>query len=92
LEVAVLVLVLAVYLLSIASTLRTVARTLGLVTFGVRAIEKQTEPLGPVLRDVNAGLEQVAALLGLPPAERRLGERTVEAVEHGSTREVSGGG
>ena len=92
LEVALLVLVLAVYLLSIAATLRTVARTLGLVTFGVRAIEKQTEPLGPVLRDVNAGLEQVAALLGLPPAERRVGERTVEAVEHGSTREVSGGG
>src|SRR3954471_10249051 len=91
-EVVVLVLVLAVYLLRIASTLRTVARTLGLVTFGVRAIEKQTEPLGPVLRDINAGLEQVAALLGLPPAEPRVGERTVEAVEHGSTREVSGGG
>ena len=91
-ECALLITVLALYLLSIAATLRTVARTLGLVTFGVRAIEKQTEPLGPVLRDVNAGLEQVAALLGLPPAERRVGERTVEAVEHGSTREVSGGG
>ena len=90
-EIGVLVLVLAAYLLSIAATLRTVARTLGLVTFGVRAIEKQTEPLGPVLRDINAGLEQVAGLLGLPPAERRLSERTVEAVEHGATREVSGG-
>src|ERR671934_1518766 len=90
-EVALVVLVLAVYLVSIAATLRTVARTLGLVTFGVRAIEKQTEPLGPVLRDINAGLEQVAGLLGLPPAERRLSERTVEAVEHGATREVSGG-
>src|SRR5919201_706702 len=90
-EIGVLVLILAAYLVSIAATLRTVARTLGLVTFGVRAIEKQTEPLGPVLRDINAGLEQVAGLLGLPPAERRLAERTVEAVEHGSTREVSGG-
>ncbi len=91
-EVAVLVLVLAIYLLVIAATLRSVARTLGLVTFGVRAIEKQTEPLGPVLKDINAGLEQVAAILGVPPAEPRVAERTVEAVEHGATREVSGGG
>ena len=91
-EVGVLVLVLASYLIAIAATLRTVARTLGLVTFGVRAIEKQTEPLGPVLKEINAGLEQVAGLLGIPPAERRVGERTVEAVEHGATREVSGGG
>jgi hypothetical protein len=91
-EVGLLVAVLAVYLLAIAATLRTVARTLGLVTFGVRAIEKQTEPLGPMLSDVNAALDAVAELLGLPPAEERVGERTVEAVEHGSTREVSGGG
>jgi hypothetical protein len=90
-EVALLVLVLAVYLVAIAATLRTVARTLGLVTFGVRAIEKQTEPLGPVLKEINDSLEQVAALLGVPPAEPRVGERTVEAVEHGPTREVSGG-
>src|SRR5919198_5491623 len=90
-EVALVVLVLAAYLLSIAATLRTIARTLGLITFGVRAIEKQTEPLGPVLREINEGLEQVASLLGVPPAERRLAERTVEAVQHGSTREVSGG-
>jgi hypothetical protein len=91
-EIGLLVAVLALYLLSIASTLRTVARTLGLVTFGVRAIEKQTEPLEPVLRDINAALLQVAELLGLPPAERRVSERTVEAVEHGATSEVSGGG
>ena len=89
-EIAVLVGVLAVYLLSIASTLRTIARTLGLVTFGVRAIEKQTEPLGPVLGEVNDSLEQVAALLGLPPARKRVGERTVEAVEHGAPQQVSG--
>lgn len=91
-EVAVLVLVLAGYLLAIAATLRTVARTLGLVNFGVRAIEKQTEPLGPVLRDINSGLEQVAGLLGLPPAKRRLEERTVGAVEHGEPKQMSGGG
>jgi ABC-type sulfate transport system permease component len=91
-ELGLLVAVLAVYLLSIASTLRTVARTLGLVTFGVRAIEKQTEPLGPVLRDVNESLEQVAELLGIPPARERIGERTVEAVEHGAPQQVSGSG
>jgi hypothetical protein len=91
-EVAVLVAVLALYLLVIARQLRVIARTLGLVTFGVRAIEKQTEPLGPVLRDINAALEQVAAVLGAPPAKPRVEERTVEAVEHGPTREVSGGG
>jgi hypothetical protein len=91
-EVALVVVVLAVYLLAIAATLRTVARTLGLVTFGVRAIEKQTEPLGPVLEDINGALLQVAEALGLPPAKERVSERTVEAVEHGSPHQVSGGG
>ena len=84
-EVGVLVAVLALYLLVIARQLRVVARTLGLVTFGVRAIEKQTEPLGPVLRDINGALEQVSAALGAPPAKRRVEERTIEAGEHGST-------
>jgi hypothetical protein len=91
-ELALLVAVLAIYLLTIAATLRTIARTLGLVTFGVRAIEKQTEPLGPVLKDVNDSLEQVAGLLGIPPARRRVAERNVEAVEHGATQQVSGPG
>ena len=91
-EVALLLLVLVGYLLAIARALRTTSRTLGLITFGVRAIEKQTEPLGPVLRDINDGLEQVAQALGLPPAEPRLAERQVEAIEHGATRDVSSGG
>ncbi|MBA2295676.1 MAG: hypothetical protein H0W16_11160, partial [Actinobacteria bacterium] len=47
----------------IAATLRKVSKTLGLVTFGVRAIEKQTEPIGPVLGEINAALEQVAGAL-----------------------------
>ena len=66
-EVTLLVVVLALYLIAIARTLRKVAKTLGLVTFGVRAIEKQTEPIGPVLRDINAALEQVAGALELRP-------------------------
>lgn len=63
-EVVVVIAVLAIYLIAITRALRRVSQTLGLVTFGVRAIEKQTEPLGPVLRDINGALEQVAAALG----------------------------
>lgn len=62
-EVAILVVVLATYLVLIARTLRSVSQTLGLVTFGVRAIEAQTAPIGPVLGDVNAALEGVAGAL-----------------------------
>ena len=62
-ELTILVVVLAVYLLAIAATLRKISATLGLVTFGVRAIEKQTEPIGPVASDINGALEQVADAL-----------------------------
>ena len=71
-EVVALVAVLAGYLIAIAATLRRVSRTLGQVTFGVRAIERQTQPIGPALRDVNAALEQAAATLdgGAQPTTR----------------------
>ena len=62
-EVVLVVVVLAVYLIKIAMTLNHVSKTLGLVTFGVRAIERQTEPIGPVVTDINGALEQVAAAL-----------------------------
>jgi uncharacterized protein YoxC len=62
-EVLLVVLVLAGYLIAIAAVLRRVSKTLGLVTFGVRAIEKQTQPIGPALTDINGALEQVAAAL-----------------------------
>lgn len=62
-ELAILVVVLAVYLIAIAAALRKISHTLGLVTFGVRAIEKQTEPIGPVAADINGALEQVADAL-----------------------------
>ncbi len=65
-ELVLLVVVLAVYLVVIAAKLRKVSATLGLVTFGVRAIEKQTQPIGPVLTEINGALEQVAdALAGV---------------------------
>ena len=62
-EVLLLVLVLAGYLIVINATLRRISSTLGLVTFGVRAIEKQTEPIGPTVREINGALEQVAGAL-----------------------------
>ena len=62
-ELVLLVVVLTVYLVVIAGTLRKVSKTLGLVTFGVRAIEKQTQPIGPVLGEINGALEQVAGAL-----------------------------
>lgn len=72
-EVLLLVVVLAGYLIAIAAKLRSISKTLGLVTFGVRAIEKQTANVGPALRDVNGALEQVAGALqevvGATPAD-----------------------
>ena len=62
-EVALLVAVLATYLIVIAAKLRHISHTAGLIVFGVRAIEKQTEPIGPVVGEINGALEQVAAAL-----------------------------
>lgn len=62
-EVLLVVLVLAGYLVAIARSLRRISATLGLVTFGVRAIESQTAPIGPALGTVNGALEQVAGAL-----------------------------
>ncbi len=62
-EVVLLVGVLAGYLIAIARRLRSVSSTLGSVTFGVRAIEKQTAPIAPLLGDINGALEGVAAAL-----------------------------
>src|SRR3954451_25360436 len=76
-EVALVVVVLAGYLIDIDATLRRISSTLGLVTFGVRAIDKQTHPIGPVVLEINGALEQVAGALeqvatqtagGAPPA------------------------
>ncbi len=61
-----LVAALAFYLIWVVLILRHAVDTLGKVTFGVRAIAHRTEPVGPVLADVNANLTAVAeALEGL---------------------------
>lgn len=64
--VGLLVVALAAYLIWVVFILRHAVDTLGKVTFGVRAIAHRTEPVGPVLADVNANLTAVAeALEGL---------------------------
>jgi hypothetical protein len=85
-ELAILVVVLAVYLIAIAATLRKISHTLGLVTFGVRAIEKQTEPIGPVAGDINGALEQIADALEsvVGPQGSRDAEQTTESETPGA--------
>ena len=72
-EVVLLVVVLAAYLIAIGAKLRKISHTLGLVTFGVRAIESQTAPLGPVLGDINGaltgGAEALESVAGPEPAK-----------------------
>ena len=62
-EVVLLVAVLAGYLIAIAVRLRSISSTLGKVTFGVRAIDTQTKPIGPRLGEINGALGQVAEAL-----------------------------
>lgn len=60
---SVLVLALAFYLIWVVVLLRRAVDTLGKITFGVRAIAHRTEPVGPLLSDVNADLLAVAEAL-----------------------------
>ena len=73
-EVVALVVVLAGYLIVIAAGLRRVSDLLARVTFGVRAIDKQTQPIGPALRDINAALGQVAGSLDAAASGRSRAE------------------
>ncbi len=61
--IAVLVAVLAFYLITVIVILRRATDTLGKVTFGARAIAHRTEPLGTLLGDVNTDLSAVAGAL-----------------------------
>lgn len=62
-QVVALVAVLAGYLLAIAATLRQISQALAKITMGVRAIERQTEPIGRRLHDVNDDLQAVLKVL-----------------------------
>lgn len=74
LEVVVLIGALAVYLILIARSLRGIVMSLGKVTFGVRAIETQTAPVGDALSAINTRLSAIAD--GLGDLAGLAGERT----------------
>lgn len=60
---AVLVVALVGYLLQVIRVLRHVNDTLGKVTFGVRAIAHQTEPVAEIVTAINSDLGAVAGAL-----------------------------
>ena len=63
-EIVLVVIVLVYYLLRIAASLRRTSETLAKVSFGVRAIETQTNVIGPSVLQINEQLEGVAQALG----------------------------
>jgi hypothetical protein len=63
-EVAVVVAVLATYLVLVDRRLRVVSSYLGKIAFGVRAVESQTAPIGPSVLRINATLREIDAALG----------------------------
>lgn len=73
--VFIIVAALALYLITITMILKHVSFTVGTVLIGVRSIAAQTQPLGPVIRDivgdVQAIEEDLEGLLGGAPAGRR---------------------
>lgn len=77
-EILLLVFVLAIYLGAVVLRLRSISDTLGKVAFGVRAVEVQTNNIGPsvsrmnsLLREVNGSLSRVAAKAESAAAGRR---------------------
>lgn len=61
--VAIVVAVLVSYLVAITRTLRRTTGYLGKVSFGVRAIESQTAPIGPGVVSINERLSWIAQAL-----------------------------
>lgn len=55
--------VLGGYLIVIARSLRSISRLLAQVSAGVRAIERQTEPVESTLREITENLEHAATAL-----------------------------
>jgi len=63
LEIVLFIVVLAIYLNRIATSLKRISAALAKVTFGVRAIESQTAPIGPGVVKVNGQLAVIAGAL-----------------------------
>lgn len=68
-EIALVVVVLASYVIALTRELRSISTTLGKVAFGVRAVESQTGAIGPSVLRINKTLAEIEAALG-PIAEK----------------------
>jgi hypothetical protein len=64
LEIALVVGVLATYLVLIDRRLRVVSTYLGKIAFGVRAVESQTASIGPSVVHINKTLTEIDSTLG----------------------------
>ncbi len=60
-EIALLVLVLAIYLTVIGGQLYSISRTLARITFGVRAVETMCSVIGPAVDRINGNLQEIAS-------------------------------
>ncbi len=63
LEIAGLVIVLAIYLTTISRLLNSISANLARVTFGVRAVETQCAVIGPAVDRINGNLADTAHAL-----------------------------
>ncbi|GAC1355474.1 MAG: hypothetical protein NVS3B21_30420 [Acidimicrobiales bacterium] len=73
-EVALVLAAVAVYLHFVAKSLRRSAKLLAEVTWGVRAVDSQTAPIGPVVTKINGQLATIAgALAGVAALAEQVG-------------------
>ncbi len=63
LEIAGLVVVLAIYLTTISRLLNSISSNLARITFGVRAVETQCAVIGPAVDRINGNLSETANAL-----------------------------
>lgn len=71
-EILLLVLVLAIYLVAVVSRLRSISDNLGKVAFGVRAVEVQTNNIGPSVQRLNGLMREInGALAGIAEKAER---------------------
>lgn len=76
LEILALVGVLALYLIAVTRRLRSIAANLARVAFGVRAVEVQTDVIGPGVTAANRTLADIRSTLpGLAEKAERLASR-----------------
>jgi uncharacterized protein YoxC len=79
-EILALVVVLAIYLLVVASQLRSISSTLAEVDWGARAVERQLRAVRSNVNQVNWALEEIAETLpGVVDKAERMGRGRVKS-------------